>query len=78
MPGAGLCAVTLSFAAYPTTFSRHVSRAAVTAAQAAAGDCPRRSITLTRSALVVGTVVVWSFAGWFWRVGLRNYTGASA
>jgi ABC-2 type transport system permease protein len=30
------------------------------------------------AAMVVGTVAVWSFASWFWRVGLRNYTGASA
>jgi ABC-2 type transport system permease protein len=29
-------------------------------------------------AMVLGSIVVWSFAGWFWRVGLRNYTGASA
>ena len=27
---------------------------------------------------VVGTAVAWVFSGWFWRVGLRNYTGASA
>ena len=29
-------------------------------------------------AMLGGTVVAWLFAGWFWRVGLRNYTGASA
>ena len=29
-------------------------------------------------AMVLGTLVVWAFASWFWRVGLRNYTGASA
>lgn len=28
--------------------------------------------------MLAGTVVVWVFAGWFWRLGLRNYTGASA
>jgi ABC-2 type transport system permease protein len=25
-----------------------------------------------------GTALVWWFAGWFWRQGLRNYSGASA
>jgi len=29
-------------------------------------------------AMLVGTVVVSWFAGWFWRRGLRSYTGASA
>jgi ABC-2 type transport system permease protein len=29
-------------------------------------------------AVVVGTVCVWITAAWFWRVGVRNYTGASA
>jgi ABC-type uncharacterized transport system permease subunit len=29
-------------------------------------------------AMLVGTICAWWFAGWFWRVGLRNYTGASA
>ncbi len=29
-------------------------------------------------AFVVGTIVVCWFASWFWRVGLRSYTGASA
>jgi ABC-2 type transport system permease protein len=43
-------------------------------AQAVAG----RVDTLVLLAMVVGTVVVWWFAGWFWRVGVRNYTGASA
>ncbi len=28
--------------------------------------------------ILLGTVVVWVFASWFWRLGLRNYTGASA
>ena len=28
--------------------------------------------------LVAGTLVAWWFAGWFWRRGLRSYTGASA
>ncbi len=27
---------------------------------------------------VAGAIVAWWFAGWFWRLGLRNYTGASA
>ena len=30
------------------------------------------------AAMLVGTVVVSLFAGWFWRRGLRSYTGASA
>jgi ABC-2 type transport system permease protein len=29
-------------------------------------------------AMLVGTVSMWWFAGWFWRRGLRSYTGASA
>jgi ABC-2 type transport system permease protein len=29
-------------------------------------------------AMLLGTVAVWLFAAWFWRLGLRNYTGASA
>jgi ABC-2 type transport system permease protein len=29
-------------------------------------------------AFVVGTIVVCWFASWFWRIGLRSYTGASA
>jgi ABC-2 type transport system permease protein len=28
--------------------------------------------------MVVGTLAMWWFAGWFWRRGLRSYTGASA
>jgi ABC-type uncharacterized transport system permease subunit len=28
--------------------------------------------------MVAGTVVVLWFANWFWRRGLRSYTGASA
>jgi viologen exporter family transport system permease protein len=28
--------------------------------------------------LLLGTAAVWWFASWFWRFGLRNYTGASA
>jgi ABC-2 type transport system permease protein len=43
-------------------------------AQAVAG----RLDTLVLLAMVVGTVAVWWFAGWFWRLGVRNYTGASA
>jgi ABC-2 type transport system permease protein len=34
--------------------------------------------TLGLLAMLVGSVVVWVFASWFWRIGLRNYTGASA
>jgi ABC-2 type transport system permease protein len=34
------------------------------------------SITLV--AMIAGTLVAWLFATWFWRVGVRNYTGASA
>jgi ABC-2 type transport system permease protein len=30
------------------------------------------------AAMLVGSVAVWAFASWFWRVGLRHYTGASA
>lgn len=29
-------------------------------------------------ATLVGTLLAWLFAGWFWRRGLRSYTGASA
>jgi viologen exporter family transport system permease protein len=43
-------------------------------AQAVAG----RLDALGLAAMLVGTVVVWVFASWFWRFGLRNYTGASA
>jgi ABC-2 type transport system permease protein len=43
-------------------------------AQAVAG----RLDSLGLSTMLVGTVVMWLFAGWFWRLGLRNYTGASA
>ena len=43
-------------------------------AQAVAG----RLDSLGLGAMLVGTLAVWSFAGWFWRLGLRNYTGASA
>jgi viologen exporter family transport system permease protein len=28
--------------------------------------------------MLVGSVAVFAFASWFWRVGVRNYTGASA
>jgi ABC-2 type transport system permease protein len=28
--------------------------------------------------MLVGTASVWVFSGWFWRQGLRSYTGASA
>jgi ABC-2 type transport system permease protein len=43
-------------------------------AQAIAG----RLEPLTLLAMAVGTVAVWLAAAWFWRQGLRNYTGASA
>jgi ABC-2 type transport system permease protein len=29
-------------------------------------------------AMLGGTVVMWVFASWFWRLGVRSYTGASA
>jgi ABC-2 type transport system permease protein len=29
-------------------------------------------------ALVIGTLAALGFASWFWHVGLRSYTGASA
>jgi ABC-2 type transport system permease protein len=43
-------------------------------AQAVAGrlDLPGLAVTL------VGSLAVWLFAMWFWRLGVRNYTGASA
>jgi ABC-2 type transport system permease protein len=43
-------------------------------AQAVAG----RLDALGLVAMLVGTLAVWSFAAWFWRLGVRNYTGASA
>ncbi|HLZ27800.1 MAG TPA: ABC-2 family transporter protein [Chloroflexota bacterium] len=43
-------------------------------AQAIAG----RLDTLGLVSMVGGTVLVWGFAGWFWKQGLRNYSGASA
>ena len=43
-------------------------------AQAVAG----RLDTPVLLAMIVGTVGGWWCAGWFWRVGVRNYTGASA
>jgi ABC-2 type transport system permease protein len=43
-------------------------------AQAVAG----RLDLLGLLAMLVGTVGVWLCASWFWRLGLRNYTGASA
>lgn len=30
------------------------------------------------AATLLGTLLAWLFAGWFWRRGLRSYTGASA
>jgi ABC-2 type transport system permease protein len=30
------------------------------------------------AAMLLGTAGMWLFAGWFWRCGLRSYTGASA
>src|ERR671933_749276 len=43
-------------------------------AQAVAG----RLDGLGLGAMLLGTLAIWTFASWFWRVGLRNYTGASA
>jgi ABC-2 type transport system permease protein len=43
-------------------------------AQALAG----RLDSLGLAMLVVGSIAVFAFASWFWRIGLRNYTGASA
>jgi ABC-2 type transport system permease protein len=43
-------------------------------AQAVAG----RLDAIGLGGMVLGTLVVWAFASWFWRVGLRTYTGASA
>jgi ABC-2 type transport system permease protein len=43
-------------------------------AEAVAG----RLDTVSLVAMVGGTLVVGCFASWFWRLGLRNYTGASA
>lgn len=43
-------------------------------AQAIAGRLNAGELVL----MLVGTVVMWSFASWFWRRGLRSYTGASA
>jgi ABC-2 type transport system permease protein len=43
-------------------------------AQAVAG----RLDTVGLLAMLLGSLAVWTFAAWFWRVGLRNYTGASA
>jgi ABC-2 type transport system permease protein len=43
-------------------------------AQAVAG----RLDALGLAAMIGGAIVVWCFAVWFWRLGLRNYTGASA
>jgi ABC-2 type transport system permease protein len=43
-------------------------------AQAAAGRLDGFGL----AAMLLGTLVAWSFAGWFWRLGVRNYTGASA
>jgi viologen exporter family transport system permease protein len=43
-------------------------------AQAIAG----RLDTIGLIVMVAGSVAVFAFATWFWRVGVRNYTGASA
>ena len=43
-------------------------------AQAVAGRLDNLGLAL----MIVGGIVVFAFAGWFWRLGLRNYTGASA
>ncbi|TMF62917.1 MAG: hypothetical protein E6I20_11415 [Chloroflexi bacterium] len=43
-------------------------------AQAVAGRLEALGLGL----MVVVTIAAWAFARWFWRVGLRSYTGASA
>jgi len=43
-------------------------------AQAVAGRLDPVGLAL----MLAGTVVVWWFASWFWKRGLRSYTGASA
>lgn len=43
-------------------------------AQAIVGRLEPRGLGL----MLAATVAAWCFAGWFWRHGLRNYTGASA
>jgi ABC-2 type transport system permease protein len=43
-------------------------------AQAIAGRLDLSTVLL----MLVGTIAMWWFAGWFWRLGLRSYTGASA
>jgi ABC-2 type transport system permease protein len=43
-------------------------------AQAVAG----RLDTVGLLAMLAGCVATFAFASWFWRIGLRNYTGASA
>jgi ABC-2 type transport system permease protein len=43
-------------------------------AQAIAGRLNAGELVL----MIVGTVAMWWFASWFWRRGLRSYTGASA
>jgi ABC-2 type transport system permease protein len=43
-------------------------------AQAVAG----RLAGLNLVGMLLGTALLWMFAGWFFRIGLRNYTGASA
>lgn len=43
-------------------------------AQAIAGRLDTPGLLL----MLGSTAITWFFAGWFWRVGVRNYTGASA
>jgi ABC-2 type transport system permease protein len=43
-------------------------------AQAVSGRLDGMGLLLT----LAGTAMAWWFAGWFWRRGLRSYTGASA
>jgi viologen exporter family transport system permease protein len=43
-------------------------------AQAVAGRLDNLGLAL----MLIGSVAVFIFASWFWRVGVRNYTGASA
>ena len=44
---------------------------------------PARAVTgrldaIGLTAMLLGSIAVWLFAAWFWRIGVRNYTGASA
>ena len=56
----------------PLAFVEHKDRRV--AAEAIAGRLDLLGVLAT----AVGASAAWLFAGWFWRLGLRNYTGASA